>query len=146
MLDDGKLDNDEFRERMWKAGKILIISNMDTDGKRVYEMYKGREDVEQQFDTFKSTLHSDIMYLRDDESVFGHMFVAFLSLYGYCTMQNTLRKASLLEKVSPADLLEEFSSVYAITDGERMIVTEVPKRARELDEQLGTNLFPEDGS
>ena len=146
MLDDGKLDNDEFRERMWKAGKILIISNMDTDGKRVYEMYKGREDVEQQFDTFKSTLHSDIMYLRDDESVFGHMFVAFLSLYGYCTMQNMLRKASLLEKVSPADLLEEFSSVYAITDGERMIVTEVPRRARELDEQLGTNLFPKNES
>ena len=103
-------------------------------------------DTEQSFVTFKSTLHSDIMYLMDDESVFGHMFVAFLSLYGCCTMQNMLRKASLLEKVSPADLLEEFSSVYAITDGERMIVTEVPKRARELDEQLGTNLFPKNRS
>ena len=65
-----------------------------------------------------------------------------LSLYGYCTLQNMLRKASLLEKVSPADLLEEFFSIYAITDGERTIVTEVPKRARELDEQLDTNLFP----
>ena len=60
-------------------------------------------------------------------------------------MQNMPRNALLLEKVSPADLLEEFSSVYAITDGERMIVTEVPKRARELDEQLGTNLFPKTG-
>lgn len=74
------------------------------------------------------------------------MFVAFLSLYGYCTIQNMLRKASLPEKISPADLLEEFSSVYAITDGKRMIGTEVPKRARELDERLGTNLFPKNGS
>lgn len=45
MLEDGKLDNDEFRERMWKAGKIPIISKMDTDGKRVYEMHKRSEDV-----------------------------------------------------------------------------------------------------
>ncbi len=146
MLDEGKLDRAEFDGRVWKAGRILIISNMDTDAKHVYEMYKGREEVEQQFDTFKSTLHSDIMYLRDDEAVFGHMFAAFLSLYGYCTIQNMLRRAALLEKVSPADLLEEFSSVYAITDGERMLVTEVPKKARELDEQLGTNLFPKNGS
>ena len=127
---------------MRKAGRILIISNMDADEKDVYEMYKRREEAEQQFDTFKNTLHSDVMYLRDDESVFGHMFVSFLSLYGYCTIQNMLRAASMLSKVSPNDLLEEFSSVYAITDGERTIITEVPKKTRELDIKLGTNLFP----
>lgn len=44
------------------------------------------------------------------------------------------------------DLLREFSSVYAITDCERMIGAEVSKRARELDVQPGINLFPENGS
>ena len=142
MLDEVKMGKNEFDERMRKAGRILIISNMDADEKDVYEMYKRREEAEQQFDTFKNTLHSDVMYLRDDESVFGHMFVSFLSLYGYCTIQNMLRAASMLSKVSPNDLLEEFSSVYAITDGERTIITEVPKKTRELDIKLGTNLFP----
>ncbi|MDG7000459.1 MAG: hypothetical protein JRN15_15295 [Nitrososphaerota archaeon] len=63
-------------------------------------------DIEQSFVTFKSTLHSGIMYLRYDKSGFGNMFVAFLSLCGYCSMQNILRKASLPGMGLTADLLK----------------------------------------
>jgi len=42
-LDDGKIDKKELRERMKKAGKILIISNLDVDGNEIYDLYKGRE-------------------------------------------------------------------------------------------------------
>jgi transposase len=142
LTDNGKRSKDEFAEAIKKAGRILLVSNKNTSEKTIFESWKQREGVEQNFDTFKTTLHSDILYLQDDESVFGHIFVAFLSLYGYCALQNMLRAAYLLDKVSPLDLLEEFSSVYAIGDGERIIVTEVPKKVREFDSALKTNLFP----
>jgi hypothetical protein len=45
-LDDGKINKNQLRERMKKAGKILILSNLDVNGTEIYELYKGRETVE----------------------------------------------------------------------------------------------------
>jgi hypothetical protein len=104
---------------------ILIVSNVCDEERKVFEMYKEREEFEQHFDTFKSTLHGDLLYLQDAESVFGHLFVSFLSLYGYCALQNMLRKAGILDKVSPFDLLEECSSVYQIAYENRTILTDI---------------------
>jgi transposase len=141
-LDEKKIGEDEFRMGLLKAGRILMVSSLDVDCMRVFEMYKQREEVEGHFDIFKNTLHSDLLYLQDAESIFGHLFVSFLSLYGYCVLQNILRSGGLLDSVSPLDLLEEFSSVYAITDGEKTILTEVPKKVKKLDDRLATDLFP----
>jgi len=51
-----------------------------------------------------------------------------------------LRVRSLLDKISPMDVLERFSTVYIIVK-DRKIITEVSKKVRELDEKLGTNIF-----
>jgi len=45
-----------------------------------------------------------------------------------------------LDKISPMDVLERFSTVYIIVK-DRKIITEVSKKVRELDEKLGTNIF-----
>ena len=73
-----------------------------------------------------------ILYLRDDYLVFGHIFVALLSLYGYCKIENKLRERALLNKISPMDVLERFSTVYIIEDENRKIITEVSKKVGEL--------------
>jgi len=145
-FDEGKQTKKEFEESLAKAGRILIVSNVSMHPKNIFGIYKQREGVEQQFDTFKNTLRADILYLQDDESVFGHIFSSFLSLYGYSVIQNLLRKAGILDRVSPMDVVEEFSTVSIISDGERQIVTEVRKKSRELDEKMGINLFPKTNS
>ena len=77
-------------------------------------MYKSRDIVEKHFDTVKNMIKADMLYLRDDYSVFDHIFVAFLSLYGYCKIENMLREKSLFDKISPMDVLKRFSTVYII--------------------------------
>jgi len=62
----------------------------------------------------------------------------------YCKIENMLRERSLLDKISPMDVLERFSTVYIIED--RKIITEVSKKVRELDKKLGTNIFPKNRS
>ena len=86
-LDDGKIDKKELRERMKKAGNILILSNPDVGGNDIYELYKGRETVEKMFDTYKTVLGADKIYLQDDGSAFGHVFISFLSLYIHCKLE-----------------------------------------------------------
>jgi len=142
MLDEGKLGREELKRRLERAGKILLVSDIDAKPEEIFAMYKQRCSVEKAFDAYKNLLHADRMHLQSDEAVFGHIFVSFLALYGYCKLQQMLRNAGLLDKVSPMDLLEEFSKVYMVRIGEKEILSEVSKRVRELDERIGLSLFP----
>ena len=141
-LDDGKINRAELHEAMKKAGHILILSNREMSEQDAYELFKRRESVEKMFDTYKSTLSADRLYLQDDESVFGHVFIAFLSLYAYCKLELLLKKAKLNKKMTPTDLLFEFSKVYHINFGELGRVMEVPKKIKDIEAKLGLNIFP----
>ncbi len=141
-LDGGTINKERLGRGLKRAGRILLISDLDKDGGEVFMMYKQRGGVENQFDTYKNVLHADRMYLQDDESVFGHLFTSFLALYGYSTLEAALKEAGLLRKFSPIDLLEEFSKVYIVTNGEREVISEIPRKVAELDKLLGIDVFP----
>ena len=141
-LDEGTIDKEKLGNGLKRAGRILILSDLDKDGEEVFMLYKQRGGVENQFDTYKNVLNADRMYLQDDESVFGHLFTSFLALYGYCTLEAALKEAGLLPKLSPLDLLEEFSKVYIVTDGEHEVISEIPRKVAELDKQVGLDVFP----
>jgi len=141
-LDRCKLDKNQFDKSLKNAGRILILSNRKMSEQEAYEFYKKRDTVEKLFDTYKSTLYADRLYLHSDESVFGHIFVAFLSLYAYCKIELLLKKAKLNKDITPIDLLFEFSKIYHIDFGEDSAVTEIPKKVRDLNTRLGLNLFP----
>jgi len=141
-LDEKRIDKKELTARMKKAGKILILSDMDVEGHEIYELYKKRETVEKMFDTYKTVLNADKIYLQDDESVFGHVFISFLSLYIHCKLEQLLRKAELNRKLTPIDLLFKYGKVYHVDLGGNSMISEVPKKVWDLEERLGLNIFP----
>ena len=141
-LDEGKIDKDKLREKLKRAGMILILSSKDMLVQEMYELYKKRERVEKLFDAYKNVLDADRLYLQDDESVFGHVFISFLSLYAYCKLEEMLKKAKLNRKISPTDLLLQYSKVYQVRIGERTLISEVPKKVRDLEGKLGLSIFP----
>ena len=142
MLDAKEITKSELQEDMKKAGRILILSNKEMSEKEAYELYKRRETVEKRFDTYKSTLSADRLYLQDNESVFGHVFIAFLSLFAYCKLEMLLKKANLNNKMTTIDLLFEFGKVYHVDFGEGGRVMEVPKKIRDIEAKLGLSIFP----
>ena len=116
---------------------------MDVEEHEIYELHKKRETVEKMFDTYKKTvLNTDKIYLQDDESVFGHVFISFLSLYIHCKLEQLLKKAELNRKLTPIDLLFKYGKVYHVDLRDRNMITEVPKKVRDLEERLGLNIFP----
>jgi len=142
IFDKNKINKIDLDEDLEKAGCILIVSDLDIEEKEIFLLYKKRDGVEKLFDTYKTTLNADILYLQDDESVFGHLFVSFLSLYGHCKLENILRKAALIDKFSPLDLLEYYSKVYKMNFDGQGLISEVPKKVHDLDKALGLNVFP----
>jgi Transposase len=141
-LDERKIDKKKFDGGMKKAGKILIISVMDVKKQELYLLFKKREVVEKMFDRYKTVLNADELYLQDDESVFGHVFIAFLSLYIHCKLEQLLTKAKLSHKITPIDLLFNYGKVYHLEMDGCGMITEVPKKVMDLDEALGLNMFP----
>jgi len=141
-LDEGKIDKDELREKLKRTGMFLILSSKDMPVQEMYELYKKRDRVEKLFDAYKNVLDADRLYLQDDESVFGHVFISFLSLYAYCKLEAMLKNAKLNRKISPTDLLLQYSKVYHIKIGKRTLISEVPKKVRDLEGKLGLGIFP----
>ena len=87
-------------------------------------------------------LNADKLYLQDDESVVGHVFIAFLSLYLHCKLEQLLKKAKLNHKITPIDLLYKYSKVYHFEIGGCGMITEVPKKVMDMDAALGLYMFP----
>lgn len=141
-LDDEKITNKELKDKMKRSGRILLISNLDLPEKDVFELYKKRERVEKLFDAYKSALSADRLYLQDNEAIFGHVFVSFLSLYAYIKLELALKKGEMNSKISPTDLLFEFGKVYHIDLGEQEVITEVPKKLLDIEAKLGWDVFP----
>ena len=141
-LDEIKIDKGGLKKSMRRAGRILILSNLDVEEQEVYELYKKREGIEKMFDTYKTVLNADKLYLRDDESVFGHVFVSFLSLYIHCSLEQLLKRGELNRQITPIDLLFRYSKVYHVDMGKRSIITEVPKKVMDLEKRLGLDIFP----
>lgn len=98
--------------------------------------------MEKHYDTYKNMLEADKLYLPDNESLCGHLFISFLSLYGYIKIQNCIKKADLTGKYSPRDLIEQFRKVYIMDLDGQMILTEVPKKIGEMENKLNLKLFP----
>lgn len=142
MLDEQRIDKEKLKVKMKQAGRILIVSNMDVSAEEIFLLYKKRDGVENLFDVYKTTLQADRTYLRSNESIFGHAFISFLSLYAYSSIHQRIKKAGLESKLSPLDVLEQFSKVYKVDCGGMVQRSEVPKKVRLLDEKLKTHIFP----
>ena len=138
-VEKGQLSMVEFEAKRKVAGVISIISDIDRDGKEIYDQYKGREDVELAFDTMKNHLDSDKTYLRSMEMIRGYFLITFLALRIYFKILRRLREKKLTQKISVEEVFLELSKVFLIieTSGQEYY-SKIPKSTRKMIE-----LFPE---
>ena len=129
----------EFEQKRKLAGVFCLISDMTKDGSDMFDLYKGREDVEMAFDAMKNELESDKTYLRSDETVRGYFLVTFLAMRIYFKILKRLREKKLTSKISVDEVLFELSKVTKIVEANGMeYFAKIPKRARRM-----SSLFPE---
>ena len=136
MVENKEKRRDELEQERIKFGKISLLSNIDSDPKRVYGLWKEREKVEQAFDAMKNELENDKSYLSDYDAVRGYFFVSFISLYVYFRILEIIREKRLTGKVSVNEVLFELSKVYTINSKK---LSTVPAGVIRLVNELGLN-------
>ncbi|MEA2053726.1 MAG: transposase [Candidatus Thermoplasmatota archaeon] len=138
-VEKGEITLKEFEEKRKLAGIMGILSDFDRSGKVIYDLYKGREDVELAFDALNNAVDSDKTYLRSEESVRGYYFISFIALRGYFSILKRLREKELTSKISVEEVLFELSKVEKIVERSgKEYYAKIPKRAGKI-----MKLFPE---
>jgi len=125
-----------FYEQAHRLGTMAVLTDLDVEGGRVYELLKSRVGIEQSFDAFKNTLHADRTYMRDDYQLEGWMLVCFVALLLYYRIYNLLSENSLLKKYSPSDVLLHLSRLHKIRIEDQWVTSEIPKKTRALIDKL----------
>lgn len=139
LVEKGKKTIEFYNKKSQKFGKIFFISDLDDDPETIYYLYKDRTQIEYAFNIFKNLLEADKSHLQDDNKVEGYIFLNFLSLHIYYLALSKLKEAELNKKYSVGDILLELSKIkiYEYEGGE--VMSEIPKRVREIVEKLNLN-------
>ena len=141
-ITEGREKQSHLMRRRGEFGKIPVLSNLDLDPEELYKMWKTREDVEEAFDIMKNDLEEDKTYLQDDDSVRGYFLTILVALYIRYRILNILKDKGMNGKLSVNDVLTELSRVYLITMGARRVLSEVTKKAGDIEKVMGMKLFP----
>jgi len=139
-IETGNSDQEQYFGVRDRFGKLFLLSNMDMDPRKVYELYKDRSQIEYCFDVYKNLLEADKSYLREDNKVEGYTFLNFLSLYLYYVLLNRLKDSELSKKYSVGDILLQLSKIKIYKFENSEVLSEIPKKVREILEALNLNI------
>ena len=141
-IEEGELKQSDLTEERNRLGKFAILSNLRSDPKEIYELYKSREEVEVAFDAMKNELENDKAYLHTADGLRGYFFISLISHYMYFSILDTLKEKDLKLKMSVKEALFELSKIYVIADGARRSLAEIPDRSQKMAEVFELKLYP----
>ena len=134
-IEENKKSKKQYDENEINFGKLYILSDLNEESERIYGLYKQREYVEYAFNVYKNDLEADRSYLRDDHMLFTYMFLNLLSLYLDFQILNMIDG-----KYSVRDVLLILSRIKMYRMEKREIMSEIPKKSREIVEKLDIDL------
>jgi hypothetical protein len=137
----GEITEAEYEQEKKQAGIIPLLSDLDEPGDVVYDLYKGRHDVELAFDAMKNHLDADKTHLQSDEAVRGYFFMTFLALRIYFGVLNRLREEDLTDEISVEEAFYQLSKVERVLGpGEKDSFGKIPKQARDVTDHFSDHL------
>jgi len=126
----------EYRKTRNRFGTLAVITDLGDSPERIYELYKGRKDIENAFYALKHGIDCDKTWMQDAIKLRGFFFIAFISLYLYTRILDHLSRKGLLSEYSVPDVLSYLSSVHVVETGGMRFWSDIPKSCKELIEKL----------
>jgi hypothetical protein len=123
-----------YYERLYRFGTVTLVYRTETPqtAQYIYEAYKQRNEIEIMFDSYKTFMKADVMYMQNRHVLEGWLFANFLAMLAYYKLFDRLRKVLLIAKESPKDIIELAKSVYQIRIQGKWNRSEIPQRVRKL--------------
>lgn len=117
-------------------GTIAVITGVDCDAEKAYNLLKSRAEIKMMFDAFKNVFNANRTYMQDDYRIEGGMFINFIALMFYYWLYRMLSDNSLLKNHSPKNVLLHPSGIYKLRIDDQWVISEIPKKSRTILEKL----------
>ena len=103
-----------FYEKLHRFGTLTFVYQLNEtlNPQQLYEAYKQRNEIEVMFDSYKNFLAADKTYMQDRYVLEGWLLANFLAMIAYYKLFTRLKKAKLLQKYSPKDIIEISKAIY----------------------------------
>ncbi|MGC8483590.1 MAG: hypothetical protein ACP5OE_08110, partial [Thermodesulfobium sp.] len=82
----------------------------------------------------------------DDHQLQGWMFVNFIALILHYRIYGVLKEKDMLKRYSPEDVIEHLERVSMLKIGEEWKISEIPKKSRDIIDELGIPIMQKSGS
>lgn len=127
---------EKYKEKQYKFGVILLVTNMNDDSEKIYTTYKTRLAIEESFDCYKNILEADKSYMQNDISLESWAFINHIAMQLVYKIYEKLRKTDLLKKYSVKDFLTHLMYIKAIRINNIWKIAEINKSTVELLKKL----------
>ena len=129
---------DKFFAKIHGFGTLTLICNLNKQHlpQQLYEAYKQRNEIETMFDSYKNFLDADKMYMQDRYVLEGWLMANFIAMIAYYKLFAKLKKADLLSKYAPKDIIEISKSIYQMKIQGHWHRSEITLKTRKLFEKL----------
>ena len=84
--------------------------------------------------------------MRDDHQLQGWIFVNFIALVLHYRIYSILKEKDMLKRYFPEDVIEHLERVSMLKIGEEWKISEIPKKSRDIIDELGIPIMQKSGS
>lgn len=129
---------DKFYEKLHRFGTLTLVYNLaeTLTPQALYEAYKQRNEIEVMFDSYKNFLAADKMFMQDRHVLEGWLMANFIAMIAYYKLFTRLKKANLLHKHSPKDLIELSKSIYKMKIQGNWHLSEITQKTKTLFKKI----------
>jgi hypothetical protein len=127
-----------FFEKMHQFGTLTLVSHLAEtySPKALYEAYKQRNEIETMFDAYKNFLEADKTYMQNRYVMEGWLMANFVAMIAYYRLFSRLKKANLLSKYSPKDIVEMSKSICQLYIRNQWTLAEITQKTIDLFKKI----------
>lgn len=122
-------------------GTIAILLNLKKpQADEAYHTYKSRMSIETMFDGMKNILEADHIYMQDEQTLQGWMFINHIALQWYQSLYVELKDLALLKKHSVNDYISFLTDIKKIKINDSWFLNETTNYTQKFVKRVGIDL------
>ena len=129
---------EKYYEKINSFGTLSLLNYLPNKlmPQVLYEVYKQRNEIEIMFDAYKNFLDADRTYMQDRYVLEGWLMANFIAMIAYYRLFVRIKKAGLMSKYSPKDMIEMSKTVYITKVNNNWRISEITKKATDLFKKI----------
>jgi len=130
-----------FEEIFEMMGKMILLTNTETETEKALMIYRRKDKIEKCFDNMKNELNTKRLRVHSQKTFEGRLFLTFNELIIYSWISKVMEEKKLYKDYTIEEMMYELKKIKMIElENGKKIITEISKKGRTLFKNFGIEL------